>query len=207
VVVYGSGGHGKVVADAVLATPGWELVGFLDDRAQAGTRLLGCEVLGGGDLLADLAAQETSVALGVGANAARQQVFERCVAAGIAVVTVVHPSATVSPSATLGPGVVVLAQAAVNPDAALGDGALVNTSAVVEHDCRIGAFAHLSPRAALGGAAQVGARAHLGLGAVVLPGISVGADSVVGAGAVVVRDLPSGITAVGVPARIRSERP
>ena len=42
----------------------------------------------------------------------------------------------------------------------------------------------------------------LGSGVIVCPGVSIGEDSVVGAGAVVTRDLPSGILATGVPARV-----
>ncbi len=37
---------------------------------------------------------------------------------------------------------------------------------------------------------------------IVLPGVTVGADTVVGAGAVVTGDLPTGVVAVGNPARI-----
>ena len=48
----------------------------------------------------------------------------------------------------------------------------------------------------------VGDNVWLGGGAVVLPGVSIGDDTVVGAGAVVTRDLPSGVVAVGNPARV-----
>jgi len=42
----------------------------------------------------------------------------------------------------------------------------------------------------------------LGGGAIVCPGVTIGEDTVVGAGAVVTRDLPAGVVAVGVPARV-----
>lgn len=42
----------------------------------------------------------------------------------------------------------------------------------------------------------------LGGGAIVCPGVTIGADTVVGAGSVVTRDLPSGVIAVGAPARV-----
>ena len=78
---------------------------------------------------------------------------------------------------------------------------ILNTGCVVEHDCRVDDFAHLSPNGALGGGAEIGPRTHLGLGAVVLPLVKVGADVRVGAGAVVTRDVPAGVTVVGIPAR------
>jgi maltose O-acetyltransferase len=45
----------------------------------------------------------------------------------------------------------------------------------------------------------------LGGGVIVCPGVTIGDDTVVGAGAVVTRDLPSGIVAVGAPARVLRE--
>lgn len=42
----------------------------------------------------------------------------------------------------------------------------------------------------------------LGGGVIVCPGVTIGQDTVVGAGAVVTRDLPSGVVAAGVPARV-----
>ena len=45
----------------------------------------------------------------------------------------------------------------------------------------------------------------LGGGVIVCPGVSIGRDTVVGAGAVVTRDLPPGVVAAGVPARVLRE--
>src|SRR4051812_17018052 len=45
----------------------------------------------------------------------------------------------------------------------------------------------------------------LGSGAIVNPGVTIGADTVVGAGAVVTKDLPPGVVAAGVPARVLRE--
>lgn len=45
----------------------------------------------------------------------------------------------------------------------------------------------------------------LGGGAIVCPGVTIGRDTVVGAGAVVVGDLPAGVVAAGVPARVIRE--
>jgi len=48
--------------------------------------------------------------------------------------------------------------------------------------------------------------ADIGANAVLLPGVTVGARSVVGAGAVVVRDIPEGVIAAGVPAKVLRPR-
>ena len=51
----------------------------------------------------------------------------------------------------------------------------------------------------------IGDNVWLGGGVIVCPGVTIGADTVVGAGSVVTRDLPSGVVAVGSPARVLRE--
>jgi maltose O-acetyltransferase len=51
----------------------------------------------------------------------------------------------------------------------------------------------------------IGDNVWLGGGAIVCPGVTIGDDTVVGAGAVVTSDLPAGVVAVGVPARVTRE--
>jgi acetyltransferase-like isoleucine patch superfamily enzyme len=49
---------------------------------------------------------------------------------------------------------------------------------------------------------RIGANTWLGVRVTVLPGVTIGDGTVVAAGAVVVKDLPAGVLAAGVPARV-----
>ncbi|MFN2453706.1 MAG: acetyltransferase [Pyrinomonadaceae bacterium] len=202
--IYGAGGHGKVVADILLACGDTSLAGFVDDNSSLqGTELLGLPVVGTVEWLwQEAAGNETSIVLGIGDNRLRQIAAQHCLAHKVEVRTAVHPTATIARSALLGQGTVVMAHAVINPDARVGQGVIVNTGAVLEHDVVINDFAHVSPNATLGGAARLGRLSHLGLGAIVLPGISIGAQSIVGAGSVVVKGIPDNVVAMGTPARI-----
>jgi maltose O-acetyltransferase len=51
----------------------------------------------------------------------------------------------------------------------------------------------------------IGDNVWLSGGVIVCPGVTIGEDTVVGAGAVVTRDLPAGVVAMGVPARVLRE--
>lgn len=203
VFVYGASGHGKVVADILLAGR-VAIAGFIDDGLHTQSdEILGLKVLGDGNWLATQAKSGSVAAvLGIGDNSARQKVARRCAEAAIMLISAVHPSSVLAPSARIGVGAVVMAGTVINPDAEVGTGAIINTGAIVEHDCRVGDFAHLSPNAAMGGCARLGSLSWLGIGATIIHGVTVGSNTIVGAGAVVVRDLPDEVVAIGVPARI-----
>lgn len=207
IFVYGAGGHGKVVADILLSNADSEFAGFVDDREELwGIRVIGFPVLGNCQWLRQEALNSRiAVALGVGESRSRQLLAARCSRWGIEILTLLHPAATVSQSAQLGRGTVVMAGAIVNPDARIGIGVIVNSGAVVEHDAEIGDYAHVAPNAAMGGASHLGSFSHLGLGAIVLQRVHIGSYTMVGAGAVVVKNLPDQVVAIGVPARIHRQ--
>lgn len=50
---------------------------------------------------------------------------------------------------------------------------------------------------------RIGADAWIGANVSIMPGVTIGAEAVIGAGSVVTRDIPAGVVAMGVPARVR----
>ena len=52
------------------------------------------------------------------------------------------------------------------------------------------------------GKVAIGDRVFAGASAIILPGVTIGSDVIIGAGSIVVEDIPSGVVAVGNPARI-----
>lgn len=205
-VLLGGGGHAKVVLDLVRAAGSFSVIGCLDPRERGD--ILGVPIIGGDDLLPDLLRRGVRHAfVALGANGARRTVTRHVRELGFVVPAIVSPDAVVSPSASVAPGAVVMAGVTINAQAVVAEGAIVNTNASVDHDCVVGPFAHCAPGTHLAGNVVVEEGAFLGVGACVIPGTRIGAWSVVGAGAVVVEDIPPGVTAVGVPARVLSRVP
>jgi UDP-perosamine 4-acetyltransferase len=163
-------------------------------------------VLGGDELLGrqyDEGVVHAFIGLGSSADTRpRQRLYEFARLQRCKLVTAVHPSAVVSPSARLGEGAAVLPGAVVNAGAQTGENVIVNSGAIVEHDCLLGAHVHVASGVTLASGVEVGDGVHVGAGATVIQGRRIGAGSVVGAGAVVVDDVEPGVVVVGVPARV-----
>jgi sugar O-acyltransferase (sialic acid O-acetyltransferase NeuD family) len=200
VIVFGAGGHAKVVIDAlqILGYSSNDII-VRDDRDELhGTTLLGCSVEAP---ITPPRGFTGRVHAAVGSAAVRKKLLERSEVAVERWLTVIHPGASVAGSSEIGQGSLVAAQAVVGPCAKVGTGVIVNHGAVVDHDCWIGAYSHVAPCASLGGGVQIGERVLVGAGARILPGLKIGDDVTIGAGAVVVNDIPSGQSWRGVPAK------
>jgi sugar O-acyltransferase (sialic acid O-acetyltransferase NeuD family) len=195
VVIFGSGGHGKVTWD-ILTLSGHEVVGFLDDQPPS-SHVLGLPVVA---RPADLPPHDGMI-IAVGDNQVRAAKFTEFRAAGTPFVNAIHPSAIIAGRVTLGVGVVIAAGVVINLDTTIGDNAILNTGATIDHDNRIGDHAHVAPGCHLAGTVTVSEGAFLGIGTSVVPGRRIGAWATVGAGSVIVRDVEDGARVAGVPAR------
>jgi sugar O-acyltransferase (sialic acid O-acetyltransferase NeuD family) len=131
----------------------------------------------------------------------RRALVERLVADGRRLATLVHPSAVIARSATLGVGCVVFPNVVIGAGTSVGAGTILNRGALVGHHVTIGTGSFLGPGAIVGGGVVVGEQAYVGIGAVVRDDRRVGDRAVVGAGAVAVADVAADTTVVGVPAR------
>lgn len=197
IVLYGGGGHGRVLIDLLRAEGTYRLVGIVDDHLRPGDDVLGVPVLGGPDVLAELRSQGVALAAngigGIGRVQSRVDVFDRLAGAGMSCPALVHPTAVVEPSAIVAAGVQVLAMAYVGSAADVGFGSLLNTAAVVSHDCVLGRYANVSPGGLLAGEVRLGDRAMVGMGATVNVGVVVGDGTLIGNSAVVKADVPDGV--------------
>lgn len=141
-LILGAGGYGKTIADIAHQLGCYQKIAFLDDGKAGATGVLGiCE-----DFL-QFADESTEMYPAFGNNETRMAWMERFEEAGIRVPTIVHPSAYVSPLATLYAGVTVLPMAVVNTGVTVKNGCIINIGALIDHDSVIEAGCHLAPGA------------------------------------------------------------
>lgn len=205
IVIYGAGGHGRetewLINALIAAGAPWQLRGFLSDDPQQHGATVGVRPVLGNASVLSAQPGTIAVALGIGSSNARRAVTERIRPWVRAFPTLIHPSVPTPQRVRLGEGVQVHAGSILTTDIDVGDFVILNRHVDISHDCRVGAWATFAPGVTLAGGVIVDEGADLGARSTCIPGVRVGAWSVIGAGAVVTRDVPSGITAVGVPAR------
>lgn len=180
----------------------YDVLGFVDDdeKLHAST-VLGLPVLGGLDAIP----RHASAFFCVGDNRARAGLFEFFDYHGTRdecerLVSIIHPAAFVAKEARVGRGCYIGPNAVVMNGVLIDPGAVVNTAATIDHDSHIGFCANICPGVHTGGRVDIGDYAFVGTGAVILPDSTIGENAIVGAGAVVTRDVPQGLTVVGIPA-------
>jgi len=201
----GASGHGKVVADAALAS-GWEHIEFFDDAWPDCLSNGPWRVSGNTEALVEQLDRFDGVVVSIGNCATRLRKHQALASLGARLTSIVHPRATISTFAEIGVGTVIMAGAVINVDAKLGPAVIINTGATVDHDCVLDEAVHVAPGANLSGNVTVGRCSWVGVGACVRQGVRIGDNVMVGAGAVVVRDLDSNLTVAGNPARALKPR-
>jgi len=204
IVLIGDGGHGKVVRDLILLHRNYNLVALLDDKYK-GTFTKDNVIFGPISSVDQIIKLYSDVkfVITIGDNKVRRDIVHKLNFPKNYYATLIHPTATISPSVMIGHGSVFMANVVIDANSRIGDHVIINTSSVVEHDNNIEDFVHLSPNATLTGAVHIEKGVHIGAGATVIPNKKIGKWAVIGAGAAVINSIPENSTAVGVPAKVK----
>lgn len=210
VILLGGGGHSSTVLSVIEAInsygPRWTPIGILDDAHSDMARFKGRGVKRLGPI-SELAGFDPAIRyiVATGWPVTRREIVDRLANLPHQAAHLVHPDSTRGTGVAIGVGSVIDAGVRLGPLVTIKDHVYVARQAGVGHDTVVGEFASLMPASSVSGDSRVGPGAMIGAGAIVLEGISIGENAVVGAGAVVTKDVPPGMTVVGVPARVMSQ--
>jgi sugar O-acyltransferase (sialic acid O-acetyltransferase NeuD family) len=202
IVIFGCGGHGRVVADTLKVARA-PLAGFLDDRPPAAF-VSEIPLLGGRGCLEEPGFLKNHyIVIAIGEARLRRQLATLVLGRGGHLAKAIHPSAVIASDVFIGEGTVIMAGVVINTGSRIGRFAIVNTGATVDHDNLIEDGVHISPGCHLAGNVICRADAFIGTGASIIPRTEIGTRAVIGAGAVVISDVPSDVLAVGCPAVVK----
>lgn len=148
IVIYGAGGHAKVVLD-LITDLGHQVDCFFDDSGlNASFGNLGIPVYKYDPNIFP----DAELIIAVGNSVVRKKIAD-FVSHRFA--TLIHPQASVSKTANIGLGSVVLAHATVQADAKIGDHVIVNANTCIDHEVRVESFVHISPLCYIGSACVI----------------------------------------------------
>lgn len=205
ILIMGSGGHARVVADTIEQLGEYEIAGFVDN-VHIGRVYKDYDIIGTDDDLKKLYDQGiTCAAMGIGylgEGELRSKLYSQLKTVGFELPAIVDKTAAVADDVEVAEGVYVGKLVVVNSGADLGVMSIVNSGSIVEHDCKLGAFSHVAVGATVCGGASIGEACLIGAGAVVIQEKTVGNNAIIGAGSVVLENVNDYQKVAGVPARV-----
>src|SRR4051794_6660478 len=205
-LIVGAGGFARETVEAIRAinaiAPTWRLLGLLDDDpGRHGNVVAGVPVIGPLELVHHEPRALVVLTTGRPDNyVSRPLIAARLGLPDARYATIVHPTATVGSTCTIGVGSVLLAPADLTADVVVGRHVVVMPQVVLPHDARVDDFATLASGVRVGGACHVAEGAYIGAAAVLREMITVGPRALVGMGSVVTRDVPGERKWMGSPA-------
>ena len=206
-VLLGAGGFARETLELVAAVnriaPRWCVVGLLDDDpALRGSQIGGVPVLGPVDEANERVTARVAACVASPADPFRRlRLVDRLAVAPERWATLVHPTAVIPSSASIGPGSVIHAGTVLTADVRLGAHVAVMPSVVLTHDDVVGDGVTFGAGVRVAGEVTIERGAYVGAGALVRERVVLGAGALIGMGAVVTSSVPAGETWAGVPAR------
>ncbi len=129
-LILGAGQYGQLVSEIAAATEQFDKIAFLDDfNVSAIGPLANQDGLRG---------EYAHAIVAIGDSATRMFWLRRLEENGYSLAPLIHPQASVSPSAQLGEGSIVEPMAVIQSNAVIGKGCLISSGTVIKHNAIVG---------------------------------------------------------------------
>lgn len=193
----------RMIRAVQCSTPNIEIGGFLDnDPKKKNTTFFGFEVLGGLELVHNLAGMDVGfVNLITGNTRTRYETSRKIVAAGGRLTNFIHPSIDLT-LCRLGVGIYLQESVIIQAGVEIGDNSTIHMGAVIGHETIVGRSVFIAHAVSISGCSRINDGTFIGTNATVLPRIKIGRWVTIGAGAVITKDVPDYAVVVGNPGKI-----
>lgn len=210
IVIYGCGQIGRVV-NQILKDSGHQIIGYVDDSYSSLLKQNhDLKILGGCEWLLNKKAYDR-VCLGVGTIDSRKKIMNWLVENHIPTINAIHPSVVASSDVVIGQNVMIGANTTVYGNITIGNGTFIGPSVAISHDTFIGECCLISIGSVISARVTIENDVFIGSGATLVPSklapdarLLIAKRSIIGAGSVVIRDVKTGDTVVGIPAKSTS---
>lgn len=202
IFIVGAGTYGEAMCE-LAEILGYTIKGFYDeDEKKQALTIMEHSVLGKFSDLNDKEIANNSFIVAIGNNAARYRIMNRILSSGGDTPTLIHPTATISPSAEVGKGVYIQANAYIWTKVRIEDFCIISPNVVIAHHSNVGKACLISTLTGVGASINIEDKVFVGMGCTIVTGMhTVGENSIIGAGAVVLKDVDKNSVYAGVPAK------
>ena len=209
IIIFGAGGHAKVVVDIIEKQRKFNIVGFIGSNHEKNSIIMGYKVLGDESLLKDIIFNYEIYGgiIGIGDNSIRAKARDKVIKVipNFKFVNCIHPKSILGKDATLGEGNVVMAGAIVNSATRIKNHCILNTNSSIDHDCLMLDFSSIAPNASVGGNVKIGDYSAIGIGANIFHSVNVGYNCIIGGGSLVCHDTNENSIYYGSPSKFIRE--
>lgn len=202
IYIVGAGTYGEAMCE-LAEILGYTVKGFYDeDESKHSLRIMDYPVLGKFSSLKNDEIFGNNYIVAIGNNAARYKIMMKINETGGITPTLIHPTATISPSAEIGKGVYIQANAYIWTKVKIEDFCIISPNVVIAHHSTVGKACLVSTLTGVGASIKIEDKVFIGMGCTIVTGMHVvGKNSIIGAGAVVLKDVDKNSVYAGVPAK------
>ena len=202
--IYGTGGSGLESYEQIMRTPElkkrWDDFVFIDDTKEVGT-FQERKCMPFQSFCLEYPADSVRLLISLGEPKYREMLYERVHASDYRLATIVHPTAIVSVSATLGEGVFIQDNVSVSSEAIIGDNVWINGKTIIGHHSVIGSHSTVCSFSIIAGHTTLDKCTYVGVSSAIRDELTIGAYSIISMGSVVMRDVRPEKIVMGNPAR------
>tara|TARA_Y100001978_G_scaffold84296_1_gene75632 strand:+ start:24 stop:674 length:651 start_codon:yes stop_codon:yes gene_type:complete len=209
-LILGSGGHGRVIADVAERTKFFQKISFLDDsflNSNSSKLVNSTKVIGeiSQKSIKKYSSDFTHAFVGIGDNKIRFNWLKILEKMGFEIPKIIDPSAEISKYAVLEKGSFINTNVVIQCNAKIQFGSILNTSCTIDHDSIIGEGTHISPGVNIAGNVNIGKFCWIGIGSKIIQNVQIGDNVTVGAGSLVLKDIRKNLKVFGSPTNIIRE--
>ena len=210
IAIFGAGGFGRevkwLISEINKKDPAWEFIGFFDDDFSKASNIPVNEQLGGSSILNQWK-EPLKIVFAIGNPVTKKKIISKISNDKLSFPELIHPNVLIGHDVSIGAGSIICAGCIITSNIKIGQHVILNLGCTVGHDTEIGNYSSFMPSVNISGEVCCGEGVYTGTGAKIINQLSIGDETTIGAGAVVAKSLPSGCTAVGVPAKIIRHNP
>lgn len=191
--IYGGGGFAHILMDLLRQTCTYRLKGIVDMQYPELKDVAGVAVIGDDSYLETLLRQGINKTINAVDFPYRSQVYDKLKEKGFELLNLVHRTAIIEPTVTMGEGNLIFAGAMVGSEVILGNDCVINAGAIVNHECVISDNCHIASGAVLAGCVTVGENTLIGQGCTVYQRVKIGKNVVIQNGCHIFKNVPDGM--------------